>query len=97
MRFDPVECGKRIARLRLEQGETQQQISFKLNISLGHYRGIEVGRRVGSLELLIEMAFIFDVSLDYLILGRVKISDRHHLQGELKDIMEQLNCLMLSI
>ena len=97
MRFDPVECGKRIAKFRLEQGETQQQMSDKLNISLDHYRGIEAGRRVVSLDLLIEMAFIFDVSLDYLILGRVKISDHHRVQGELKDIMEQLNCLLLSI
>ena len=34
MRFDPIECGKRIIKLRLEQGETQQQMSDKLNISL---------------------------------------------------------------
>lgn len=97
MRFDPIECGKRIIKLRLEQGETQQQMSDKLNISLDHYRGIEVGRRVGSLDLLIEMAFVFGVSLDYLILGRDNLPDNHRVQGELRNIIEQLDHLLLSI
>ena len=97
MRFDPVECGKRIVKLRLEQRETQQQISDKLNISLDHYRAIEAGRRVGSLDLLIEIAFIFGVSLDFLILGQDKLLAIHRVQGERKNIIEQLDHLLLSI
>ena len=97
MRFDPVECGKRIVKLRLEQRETQQQISDKLNISLDHYRAIEAGRRVGSLDLLIEIAFIFGFSLDSLILGQDKLLANHRVQGELKNIIEQLDHLLLSI
>ena len=75
MYYDPTECGMRISKLRMECGKTQQQMADKLNISLDHYRALENGRRGGSLDLLIELAITFDISLDYLILGRVKYSD----------------------
>lgn len=38
MYYDPMECGMRISKLRLECGKTQQQMADKLNISLDHYR-----------------------------------------------------------
>ena len=67
MYYDPMECGVRISKLRMELGKTQQQLADKLNISLDHYRALENGRRGGSLDLLIELAITFDVSLDYLV------------------------------
>ena len=84
MYYDPMECGMRISKLRLECGKTQQQMADKLNISLDHYRALENGRRGGSLDLLIELAITFDISLDYLILGRVKYSDTDRIQRELE-------------
>ena len=60
MYYDPVECGMRISKLRMELGKTQQQLADKLNISLDHYRALENGRRGGSLDLLIELAITFD-------------------------------------
>lgn len=90
MHYDPMECGMRISKLRLECGKTQQQMADKLNISLDHYRALENGRRGGSLDLLIELAITFDISLDYLILGRVKYSDTERIQRELENIMGQI-------
>ena len=49
MYYDPMECGMRISKLRMECGKTQQQMADKLNISLDHYRALENGRRGGSL------------------------------------------------
>ena len=37
MYYDPMECGMRISKLRMECGKTQQQMADKLNISLDHY------------------------------------------------------------
>ena len=34
MYYDPMECGMRISKLRMECGKTQQQMADKLNISL---------------------------------------------------------------
>lgn len=97
MYYDPVECGMRISKLRVELGETQQQMADKLNISLDHYRALETGRRGGSLDLLIEIAITFDVSLDYLILGRVKYSDNQRIQKELENIIGQIDQLKASL
>ena len=87
----------RISKLRMELGKTQQQLADKLNISLDHYRALENGRRGGSLDLLIELAITFDVSLDYLILGRLKYSDSNRIRQELESIMGQIGRLKASL
>lgn len=97
MYYDPMECGMRISKLRLELGKTQQQMADKLNISLDHYRALETGRRSGSLDLLTEIAITFDISLDYLILGRMKYSDSQRIQRELENITHQISLLKASL
>ena len=97
MYYDQVECGMRIAKLRVEIGKTQQQMADKLHISLDYYRALENGRRSASLELLVAMSFTFEVSLDYLILGRMKSSDSQRIQRELEGIMGQISRLKGSI
>ena len=97
MYYDQVKCGTRIAELRLEIGKTQQQMADNLHISPDYYRALENGRRSASLELLVAMSLIFEVSLDYLILGRIKSSDNQRIQEELVKIMEQLARLKGSI
>ena len=46
-----------------------ERIAEELNISDIHLRRLESGRSAGSVELVIEIAAYFDVSLDYLLLG----------------------------
>ncbi len=70
MRFDRVECGKRIRALREDKNLTQMQLAEQINISYDHMRSIETGRRVCSVDLVIEFAMFFEVSLDYLVMGR---------------------------
>lgn len=56
--------------LRRRAGMSQLQLARKLNVvpsAIGMY---EQGRRTPALDVLIEMAHIFEVSLDYLITGR---------------------------
>ena len=88
MRFDPVECGKRIKSLREEKGYTQVQLSEKVRISFDHLRAIEHGRRTCSIELLVDLHILFDVSLDYLILG--KTSQLDAVKTELKRAVEMI-------
>ena len=97
MYYDPKECGMRISKLRQEFRKTQQQMADDLHISLDYYRALENGRRSASLELLVAMSLSFEVSLDYLILGRMKSSYSQKIQGELVNIMEQLARLKDSI
>lgn len=88
MDYKMKETGKRIAKLRKAYGLTQMQTAEKLNISLDHYRGIETGRRGGSIELLIDIASMFEVSLDYLFLGRDR--DGMEIKKQLTILVEKL-------
>lgn len=90
MNYDPKEFGTRITKLRRESGKTQQEIADLLHTSLDNYRGIEKGRRNPSLEFLVAMSLIFEVSLDYLILGKIRSSDGKRIQRELEKTMALL-------
>lgn len=70
MHFDRVECGMRIRALREDKNLTQLQLAEQMNISYDHMRSIETGRRVYSVDLVVEFAVFFEVSLDYLVMGR---------------------------
>ena len=69
MIFDTTACGKRIRQLRRQHNLTQLGLCEKLNISEPYLRKIESGERSPSIDLYIEIAEFFHVSLDYLILG----------------------------
>lgn len=70
MYYDAKATGIRIKDLRIQADMTIEQMSKRLNITDRHCRRIERGENIGSIDLLIEIACTFDVSLDFLILGR---------------------------
>ena len=61
--------GKRIMALRKDQHLSQAELAKKLNISASAEGMYEQDRRTPSIEILIQMAKQFNVSLDYLITG----------------------------
>ncbi len=70
MYYDLKESGKRIAILRKKKGMTQEQLAQKFNISVSLMGKIEIGYKGVSIDLLIEMSEFFDVSMEYILLGR---------------------------
>ena len=71
MYYDLEKSGKRIQQLRKNQSITLEELSEKLNITDRQLRRIEKGESGGPIDLLAEIAVMFNVSLDYLIMGRV--------------------------
>lgn len=67
--------GIRIMQLRNSMGLTQAQLAKRLHISASAQGMYEQGRRVPSIDILIAMAQVFSVSLDYLITGSEFTSD----------------------
>ena len=55
--------------LRKERKFTQQKVALDLNISRESLSYYENGKRQPSIELIIQMADYFNVSIDYLIKG----------------------------
>lgn len=67
--------GLKIAKSRKEHGMTQEQLAEKLDISIKHCSSVERGLSSLSLEKLIDVSYLFDVSLDYLIKGNSASND----------------------
>ena len=76
--------GARIAALRKAAGMSQVQLAQMLKISASAVGMYEQGRREPSVELLVAMADIFGVSIDFLVTG--KPSDTRE-QRELTDLL----------
>jgi DNA-binding XRE family transcriptional regulator len=75
-KFNLKEFGLRLRKLRQACGLTQEEFCDVIGISDTHYRKIEAGTRTGSLELIVEMAEYFHVSLDYLLLGETESNSK---------------------
>lgn len=88
MYFNQVEFGRRIRELRRKAGHTQEQLSEELKISVEQLRKMECGTRTTSLEGLISLAMYFDVSTDYLLMGRdyMNLHSRKRLEGVLQEL-----------
>lgn len=82
-----MSLGERIKRLRQERGLSQAQLSKKLNVHQKQISGYERGIHAPSVDLLVKMATLFNVSLDYLAFDdreenktRIQIADRDLMQ-----------------
>ena len=91
MRFDRMAYGARIKQLRISKGLTQEQLAERINISRTYEAKIESGAQVGPVELAVELAEIFDVSLDFLLLG--KDHEQKDRKQELRRIIDLLSIL----
>lgn len=65
--INSVEIGNRIRELRRKQGKTQAYYADLLFISPSYLALIESGKRVPTLEILVQIAKISNVTLDYLV------------------------------
>ena len=70
MRFNREDYGSRIRSLRKKRGLTQEQLAEKMNVSTPYIAKIENGKQTGPVELAVEFAEFFEVSLDYLLVGK---------------------------
>lgn len=88
MYYDLKESGLRIKKLRKKKELTQEQLANKLNISTSNLGKLERGLQGLSIDLLIEISIFFDVSLDYILLGRELQTDK--LKRQIQTMLEQL-------
>ena len=58
--------GKRIQKARQEKQYTQEYVAEKVDKSIDILRGIENGRCVGSVETLLNICNVLDITMDYI-------------------------------
>lgn len=59
-----------LKKLRKKKEKTQYQIAKALGISRAAYNSYELGTREPSIEILIKLSQLFDVSIDYILTGK---------------------------
>ncbi len=96
------EIGQRVIAIRKQMRLQQKEMAVDLNIAASYLCEIENGRVKPNIELLIKMASLYNVNLNYLVLGTGKmiLGAVHKLETEGFDIdagiesMEELLWLM---
>lgn len=62
-----TKIGQRIKQLRLENNLSQEALAYLLHVERSTITGYETKNRLPDITILIKMAEIFNVSLDYLV------------------------------
>ena len=93
MSFNQKEIGRRVNELRTGHQLSLDQLADAVNCTRDHLYRAERGepRHGFSIDILIEIARYFDVSLDYLILGGE--GNNHAIREELMRISGELRML----
>lgn len=92
MSLDWTKIGERISRQRNKLNLTQQDIYDKLDISQNHYSRVENGHIGISIEKLIQLSDILNISIDYILTGKIpsdKKSDFEKKYNELSNKQQQ--------
>lgn len=66
--YDYESFGERIRKIRIQKHLTQEQLAEACDLSAAHIGHIERGTRAVSIESLITISRVLDVSTDYLLL-----------------------------
>ena len=90
MKYEVEECGRRIAKLRITQGYTQERLADSLNMDRSILSRVEAGKRTLPVDWFVQIAAFFGVSLDYLILGRINGNDKELLHADIDELIANL-------
>ena len=86
MNYDIKKSGERIHQLRIREGYTQSELASKLNIDRSFLSHVESGKKGCSVDLLVQLSNLFSVSLDYLALGKDKLSTKERIEELIADL-----------
>ena len=76
MILDNESIGKRIREQRNSRGYSQEQLAFESNLSVPYISQIENGHKTASLNACIQIADVFECTLDWLIFGSEEFYDK---------------------
>ena len=98
MLFDMKAFGSRVKILRKAAGMTQEQLAEKLHISISHLAKIEIGSRMPSIDLLLEISGLFGVTVDDLLRSeRQEILSPECISAQMASLAAQIADLAICI
>ena len=69
--------GRRLKSRRRAAKLSQEELAKLVQISVSYYGNIERGRRIPSLDTLVTLANVLEVSMDYLLVDSLIVARRH--------------------
>lgn len=102
MGYDMRQSGAKIRRCRKKKGYTQEKTALLLNIDRNYYSRIESGKRGCSVDMLVHLSELFDVSLDELVFGEdrhgtMTVRDKTQLKDAITTLVEFLESFKASL
>ena len=97
MFYDIEKTAERIRQLRTQNGYTQEGLAGKLNMDRSVLSRIEAGKYACSVNLLAQVSSFFNVSLDYIVFGKVQDRDVAQLKLSIAKLIRQLEYFQESI
>ena len=67
MTIDYISIGKRIRQFRLNKRITQEELAFQIGTSAAYISNIESGKKKPSLEKLVQISEVFDITINDLV------------------------------
>lgn len=89
--YDIAEMGRRIREQRIRAGYTQERLAEKMGLHSSYFHYIEAAKKNCPVDILVELANLFDVSMDYLICGETGME--RNCQAELDEVIRRLQKL----
>lgn len=90
MFYDQGMCGARIRQIRKKNGYTQERLAEELNMDRSVLSRIEAGKYVCGVDFLAQTAIFFEVSLDFLVFGKVQNQESVRLKESITDLIRNL-------
>lgn len=90
MRLNYEIIGKKIKKIRLENDLTQAELAEKCNLAVSYISCIESGKKKASLESLVKLGKILDVTVNTFLIGNTK-NDHNEYESELIQIFRAFN------
>lgn len=87
--LDLTAIGIRLKEQRKALGLTQQEIYEKIDISQNHYSRIENGHVGMSIEILVQLSEILNLSIDYILTGKLRTDNRPAFIEEYNSLSEK--------
>ena len=78
--MDYYKLGQRVRKLRKARGLSQENLAEMLDISVTHMSHIETANTKMSFSLIVRIAEILDVSLDYLVYDKDRNENSYSMQ-----------------
>jgi transcriptional regulator with XRE-family HTH domain len=70
------QLGAKVRQARTQAGLTQREVGARVGVTKNHVTQIERGARLPSVEVLLKLAYLFEVSTDFLLKDELTEADR---------------------